>query len=747
MNITTQTSINTINQKTTPRHFNPQSVSLPTSGSTKISAALSLLPDLIRSFSNISGRNTITGDNDHNELNGTDKNDVILGKEGEDLLMGGKGNDFLKGGTEENELRGGQGDDFLLGGLDYDELKGESGNDLLSAGAGDDDLYGGTGINQLFGGKGDDYLKNNKGLSDGGAGFDIAHITHSYKEYELLIPKNVAPDDTLLLKNKVTGDTLVVKNIEEFEFSDGYFSQEELIQQIGVKALTPTTPPTVPTGGAVLSLTPVQERALQTITGVSGEVIDADQSGTLTKGDYLSLQGTQRVLTATDVESILAAQAPTVALTPIQTKALKELTRLTSFQVNDTDLSGTLSEGDKIVATNGLIKTVTAADIKAIEKKLTLSPDQKENITKGITSLNGEKLTISDEDGSGKVSAGDIVTTLHRHAFFIDPVPVRNTLTAENAQQINGEYGKPLSTKKIDIAILTDVLNLNAGKEYISLVLDKNGSGTLSVGDKVLINPRDNTFTPFPTAYPIFPSTYHTLTEKDLTAVNNLLAFQGAPLNLTEGQKDKITTITGFANFKVEDADLSKSLSENDRVISETTQQRFKLTAKNVNSIEKALTLTQQQQDNMTTEFKGVNGANVTISDEDGSGEVSAGDILSTRYLSIGRAFLTASGRQKLIPFTHVLREGDAHYINGTGTPLKNTATDNLSNLGKILQLQTFLEYPKQILDIDGSGKLSVGDIVVVGSNAFVGANQIHRPRFPASYRTLTQENIDALKA
>ena len=246
----------------------------------------------------------------------------------------------------------------------------------------------------------------------------------------------------------------------------------------------------------------------------------------------------------------------------------------------------------------------------------------------------------------------------------------------------------------------------------------------------------------------MFPSSYHTLTEKNLADVDSLLNFKGTPLTLTTGQKDKIRNLTGFASFKVDDNDLSNNISENDRVVSEKTGRRFKLSAENANAIRKTLTLSQQQQDNITAGFTRLNGANVIISDEDGSGQISAGDILSSKYLSVGKTSLTVTGAQKLLTFTKVLSEGDANYINGTyGTPLNNTTANMNKTISKMLKLHSFLEYPKHILDADGSGKISVGDTVVVGSNAFVSFDDVHRPRFPVSYHTLTQAHIDTLNA
>ena len=94
--------------------------------------------------------------------------DVLTGDDNHNALQGFEGNDELKGGGGNDLLNGGEGDDDLHGDAGDDLLEGFSGDDDLYGGAGDDLLVGGTGADRLDGGAGDDELTGHAdGLADG----------------------------------------------------------------------------------------------------------------------------------------------------------------------------------------------------------------------------------------------------------------------------------------------------------------------------------------------------------------------------------------------------------------------------------------------------------------------------------------------------------------------------------------------------------------------------------------------------
>ena len=142
---------------------------------------------------------SMTGNNDDQDLFGGDGNDTLDGQGDADSLFGGTGNDALRGGTGNDHLDGFDGDDILIaadtnltseintlfGGAGNDTLTGGGGADTLTGGAGDDALNGDTGSDMLHGGSGNDiYFVNAQddlvveGMNDGGV--DIVLSSASY---------------------------------------------------------------------------------------------------------------------------------------------------------------------------------------------------------------------------------------------------------------------------------------------------------------------------------------------------------------------------------------------------------------------------------------------------------------------------------------------------------------------------------------------------------------------------------------
>lgn len=94
-------------------------------------------------------KDTLSGDDFANQIDGGAGNDSLLGRGGADTLLGGAGADVLDGGA---------GNDRLYGDTEADRLTGGDGNDLLDGGAGNDTLLGGAGVDSLIGGAGNDSL-------------------------------------------------------------------------------------------------------------------------------------------------------------------------------------------------------------------------------------------------------------------------------------------------------------------------------------------------------------------------------------------------------------------------------------------------------------------------------------------------------------------------------------------------------------------------------------------------------------
>ncbi len=78
-------------------------------------------------------------------LTGTSYNDRLTGNANHNTLNGGLGTDILTGNSGNDTLNGGDGSDGLSGNNGNDTLNGGNGSDTLVGGAGNDTLIGGTG--------------------------------------------------------------------------------------------------------------------------------------------------------------------------------------------------------------------------------------------------------------------------------------------------------------------------------------------------------------------------------------------------------------------------------------------------------------------------------------------------------------------------------------------------------------------------------------------------------------------------
>ena len=121
------------------------------------------------------GDNTITGNNDGDEIRGTNNDDTIIGTFLNDRIFGRGGDDTLNGAYGSDTIEANDGDDTVQGAELDDQIYGGKGNDVLSGGLGNDYISAGDGTDELYGAEGDDTLRGGDGADyfSCGTGFDV----------------------------------------------------------------------------------------------------------------------------------------------------------------------------------------------------------------------------------------------------------------------------------------------------------------------------------------------------------------------------------------------------------------------------------------------------------------------------------------------------------------------------------------------------------------------------------------------
>jgi len=228
------------------------------------------------------------GDSSANNVDGGKGDDVLAGMGGADDIEGGKGNDLLFGGAGDDNLEGDSGNDILFGGSGDNVLEGGNGHDFIIGGSGNDDIDGGKGDDVIFAGGG-----NNK--VDGGSGTDTMVFTGFREDY---LFTEMDEDGTYVIEHLNGGEDGVslVEDIETFQFMDGQFSLNDMLDTNPSEDLLLTYDITIETG---LSDTDGSETLSDvTVSGVpDGATFSAgtdNQDGTWTMGandlDGLTLQ-------------------------------------------------------------------------------------------------------------------------------------------------------------------------------------------------------------------------------------------------------------------------------------------------------------------------------------------------------------------------------------------------------------------------------------------------------------------------
>ena len=121
--------------------------------------------------------NVILGTNGGDSVSGDDNADEIVGRGGNDRINGRGGDDIISGDGGRDNIRGGDGDDTLSGGAGRDNVRGDDGDDALDGGSGNDTLRGGDDDDVIDGGNGNDVIRGDDGADElrGGAGNDTIY--------------------------------------------------------------------------------------------------------------------------------------------------------------------------------------------------------------------------------------------------------------------------------------------------------------------------------------------------------------------------------------------------------------------------------------------------------------------------------------------------------------------------------------------------------------------------------------------
>jgi len=159
---------------------------------------------------------------DDEKVEDSDDSNVLYGKGGDDTIGGGKEDDLLFGGSGNDTLTGGSADDILFGGSGNDDLLGGSGDDFLIGGDGNDDIDGGGGNDVIYAGSGNDSV-------DGGAGTDVMVLTGARADYLFTEMPGSGGKYVIEHLNGGADGVDLVENIETFQFTDGQFGLDTMM--------------------------------------------------------------------------------------------------------------------------------------------------------------------------------------------------------------------------------------------------------------------------------------------------------------------------------------------------------------------------------------------------------------------------------------------------------------------------------------------------------------------------------------
>lgn len=345
--------------------------------------------------------------------------------------------------------------------------------------------------------------------------------------------------------------------------------------------------------GDELELVSFKETSTANFTGpyaVEKRSVDENFLNTYNPPQLLSLNSTDK----TALENILFAGVNFVG---------GNAPRITSIE--DSDRNGRLSAGDKInlqqftgqedAQGNPVIKTssvsLTTEHLAKLQNptnanQLTLTTEQLANLNADNSFKNinfNQQATdhlVLDVNKDGKLSAGDTISgsyTIRTDTIGFNQGTLKawsHTLTEDEVNDLNGEYGDTLASSKneSDYELLmktTDVLKTQQMNpaQTVKVIFDKDGNNQLSAGDIAVIAGRSEGLRG--ERIPTFPTTYKTLTESDINNIN-----PSSNLLLSNAEENKLLNILAINNpstqtyfvENVKDTDKSGGLSVGDQI-------------------------------------------------------------------------------------------------------------------------------------------------------------------------------------
>lgn len=654
------------------QHSSPQVSAGFQSNQANLGAILGLIQQLISLLNQQQQKpNTPSGNQHSNYQKGSRGNDVLKGSSGDDQLLGRGGNDKLYGRAGDDQLFGGRGNDRLNGGKGNDVLDGGNGRDTLVSSSGSDTLDGGNGFDtaRIRGGNIDDYevLRSTVGA----VGTDGS---------EVFVDTGGAP---VSLRHKTADHSVVLENIERIKFNDVTVSIDELRALAGgsdnsdlraefdankqkwLDSRPDDYSYTVERSGF---LGPEARKPVD-IT-VNGETVTDSQ---FTDGSGGSVPDYNKLSVSDLFDTVENAINSGAAEVRVEYDA--ELGYPTSIFI---DQSQQIADEEVYLNASNL-----AAISENPQTSLPLTTAQKDDFA-AVFSVIGSTVEVIDSNNDGKPSVGDLLKAKVSGEAAPVPnptilIPVEFVLTEDNISQANGEFGDQLNIAGQDINTINQELNLKTvyfDREIdaiMSQAFDSDGSGRLSVGDVLTTEPHGATGGGNPLSG--FAPGYHRLTSEDIDALEK------AGIDV-----DPVST---------------------DSAIALSAEQRTKL-----------------------ADIVAINEDTVAVSDNDGNGQLSAGDVVTGK---------TPDDTGQLVDVSYTLSDLALRDFNGE---LNNELAIDFAQAQELLQLSPFagkLITIDKVYDQDDSGVLSAGDIVTTRPLG-------HEP-FSLEYHELSASDIAQLQA
>lgn len=755
--------------------------------------------------------NTLTGTRKDDVLRGLGGDDTLNGRGGNDKLFGGRGNDRLNGGRGNDTLNGGRGQDTLISRFGHDTLNGGRGNDTAHIRGGNVDDYTVSANEQnnsfTLTHKNTDHIVNLKHIEQ----FKFNDVTLDQAQLRERIDSpnppvkptlNLSPEQSSAISNYFDDRSPLAFDGLATEFTGKVFDTDGNGQlstgdQVELRKF----------GGNGIPQTDFTE--LQTLTDKDiAAISNTDNSSqvraefeankqkwldnrpqnynyTLERSGFISPDARAPVNLTVNGDRVIGAGfvSPGQTTNGIPVPEFNQLTVDDLFNTVENAINSGATEvrvtydetlghptsifidQDRRIADEEVflnIGSIRSVEGTPLPSTLNLSQAQKDNITRGILNVNGEEVRVSDEDQSGQVSAGDILTTQYFNGrgnadgsfqFSVVNFP----LSEDNANHINGEYGQPLSQDQVDRNRVNEILSLDLNQQRTQLVLDRDGSGNVSEGDVAVII-SSGSVAAVGTPPPRFPDGYHVLTADEIAAYNagaatgngasgnQILSAGGVNIGGANIPDDKIVEINGqqysIAFLKSQLNDFADSFNPDivdaaigmfewgtsnsiaagtafEKFISETapngnTALNFDNTNPPVVDNAGQVSLSSFQK-NILESITGL--SDIRVDDQDGNGEVSIGDTVVSS--------MPGSQKQDL---TQAQLNDFAQFVIALGPDRLSISGAEQQVLSAILGLSNV-----NVNDADNSGTISAGDLVA--------SNTAGEPLL-----TLTQAQIDDLR-